>query len=376
MRICLFQTMPRSGLAFYGHCLADALGAEGHQVDLLTTVDYEYRSERYRILNWLRPFGASKSGFLRKISSLWSYWLHACALTRLVRRADPPYDVVHLQVPYIVFHWLFARLLRGHGRVVGTVHDVIPHVPVLHPTVDRLFSQWTFSAFDRLIVHSQENEEQLHRHFRVAPDSVHVVPHGVFYYGHARQMPEPAGEHLRLLFFGGIRPNKGLGVLLEAMTLIRSVKAHLVIAGAGGSADSALLERYRNRFDKLGVDHRITWYNRFIKDEEVPDLLSSVDAVVLPYTSFASQSGVLNVAIAYSRPVVVTDVGSMGATVREYGNGKVVPPQDAAALAIALEGLAPGSPEYDRMVKGAARARSELDWNRIAQRTVKSVYQG
>src|SRR5205823_783495 len=104
-----------------------------------------------------------------------------------------------------------------------------------------------------------------------------------------------------------------------------------------------------------GVADRIEWRLRFLPDEEVVTLLEAAAAVVLPYRQHDS-SGVLATAIGYGRPVVVTDVGSLGEIVREFGAGKVVPPDDAAALAQACNELLLGSGELDRAAAGARAA--------------------
>ena len=88
-------------------------------------------------------------------------------------------------------------------------------------------------------------------------------------------------------------------------------------------------------------------------------------AVVLPYRRLDS-SGVLATAIGYRRPVVVTDVGSLGEIVREFGAGEVVPVDDARALAEACARLLEPK-KLAEAAKGAERAAKELTWERSAE---------
>src|SRR5207244_12946813 len=87
---------------------------------------------------------------------------------------------------------------------------------------------------------------------------------------------------------------------------------------------------------RLGVDKRVEWCLGFLPYGHVRSLMADAAAVVLPYRRLDS-SGVLATAIGYRRPVVVTDVGSLGEMVREFNAGEVVPPGDSAALASACK---------------------------------------
>src|SRR4029077_14245081 len=79
--------------------------------------------------------------------------------------------------------------------------------------------------------------------------------------------------------------------------------------------------------------------NRFIEDHELAQLFLDADLVVLPYTE-ASQSGVLNVAAAFGKPMIVTDVGELAATVEPWRMGLVVQAGDSAGLRAAIVRLA------------------------------------
>lgn len=71
----------------------------------------------------------------------------------------------------------------------------------------------------------------------------------------------------------------------------------------------------------------------WVSPDRMAELYSTASLVALPYTTFHSQSGVLADAYRYRLPLVVTDVGAIGPTVRDAETGWVVPPNDAEALA-------------------------------------------
>ncbi len=118
--------------------------------------------------------------------------------------------------------------------------------------------------------------------------------------------------------------------------VVHSQQAEARLVVAGDPLDP--VEPVRALASELGVAERIEWRLRFLPDEEVVTLMEDAAVVVLPYRQHDS-SGVLATAIGYGRPVVVTDVGSLGEVVRGFGAGKVVPPDDEAALAQACNEL-------------------------------------
>jgi glycosyltransferase involved in cell wall biosynthesis len=132
-----------------------------------------------------------------------------------------------------------------------------------------------------------------------------------------------------VLFFGLIRPYKGLDVLLRAVARVRErVPVTLVVAG----------EFYESRapYDalvaSLGLQPAVRFLDRYVPNEEVESLFRAADVVVLPYVS-ATQSGIAQIALAFERPVIVTDVGGLPEAVRPGETGWVVPPRDPEALA-------------------------------------------
>jgi glycosyltransferase involved in cell wall biosynthesis len=132
---------------------------------------------------------------------------------------------------------------------------------------------------------------------------------------------------------------------------------------AGDALEPA--EAYRELAEQLGVADRIEWRLRFVGDEEAEELMASAAIVVLPYRRIES-SGVLATALGHGRPVVVTDVGSLGDTVREFGAGLVVPPEDSAALAEACRSLLDDAAALQAAFEGTRRAASVLSWDAAA----------
>jgi glycosyltransferase involved in cell wall biosynthesis len=340
MRIALVD--PLAYTPPYDHALASALAEQGHAVTLLTSrfphgdapapAGYD-REELFAPVS-TRLFRRSP---LRLAAKGLEYGPSVARLVRRIERLEP--DVVHVQWlprPELDLRWL--RRIAAERPVVLTAHDVLPRRgPALSAWPDVL------ETAERVVVHSHRAVEQLVE-VGLARERIARIPHPVF---DGEPLPPPAGR--TLLFFGLIRDYKGLDVLLRALPEIPG--ARLVVAGDPVDPVPA-------------ADGEVEWRLGFVPEEEVPRLMAQVAAVVLPYRRLDS-SGVLATAIGYRRPVVVTDVGSLGEIVREFGAGEVVPVDDPQALAQACARLL----EPDALAaasEGAERAAQELTWDRAA----------
>ena len=343
MRIALVD--PLAYTPPYDHSLASALAQRGHAVTLLTSrfphgeapppLTYE-REELFAPLS-TRLFRRSRARLALKGLE---YGPSVARLTRRITRLDP--DVVHVQWlprPELDLRWL--RRLAAERPVVLTAHDVLPRRPQARPVWPEVLEK-----AERVIVHSHRAVEQLVE-LGLGQERIARIPHAVF---EGEELPPPQGR--TLLFFGLIREYKGLDVLLSALPEIPD--ARLIVAG--DPVDPV---------EPVDLDGKVEWRLRFLPNKEVRELMSRAAAVVLPYRKLDS-SGVLATAIGYRRPVVVTDVGSLGEIVREFGAGEVVPPGNARALAqAATRLLEPQALAAAR--EGAERAAAELTWERSAE---------
>jgi len=165
-----------------------------------------------------------------------------------------------------------------------------------------------------------------------------------------------------VLFFGLLRPYKGLEVLREAWRGIEG--AELWIVGRPRMALGPLQARAREG---------VRFVPRFVQDSELPAYFRRADIVVLPYagTERFDFSGVLATALAFGRPVVASDIGGLS-EVAEAGGAELVPPDDPIALRDALAGLLADGGRRDRLAAGArAAAAGPYSWREAAHRTVE-----
>lgn len=126
-----------------------------------------------------------------------------------------------------------------------------------------------------------------------------------------------------LLFFGYVRKYKGLDILLESFSKILEKHPNTYLLVVGEFYDNPDL--YKNIISKNRIVDRIIMINEFVPNEEVYKYYRVSDVVVLPYRS-ATQSGILNIAYGFNKPVIVTNVGGLAEFVIDNKTGIVIKP--------------------------------------------------
>lgn len=249
-------------------------------------------------------------------------------------------------------------------RVVVQLHNVRRHGyrgTLLDRFEERVMALGLWRA-DAVVVHAEENKKLLSE--RLSSRKISLVRHGLT--PKRTSASAPAG-HPVILFYGVNRPNKGLDVLIEAMKLLPS-NFHLVIAGVTPEDHRATTERLVKQVQS------VTWLDGFVDDTTTEQLMDAATIVVLPYTQFEAQSGVLHQAAEYLVPVVGTGLGGISETVTRYGNGILVPPGDASALANAIAEAA--SPERNTALRaGARRLQRGSTWNDAARELQDALFE-
>ena len=370
--VAVFTPSALGGHARYTRELLEALAelgpTHGLSPSLVTSEDLapEHRSDAYPIHDVL-PRLKFRDEFRGKLAWASSRLTHYQRReTRLLRWVDtqPDLDLIHFQehTPWLA-RGVFRALQRRGIAVVETVHNIKKHhyVNQIHRAVHDAMETAAWRTCDALCVHTEGLVAELSTRLGPGHPPIHVTPHGVW------NVRETTGRNASpddpLLFFGVIRPNKGLHVLIKAMEQLPGRR--LIVAGHPESSD------YMNVIHRLIETHapgRVETIARFVSEGEAAELFDRSGLVVMPYTAFSSQSGVLHQALAHARPVVVSDVGAMGESVRKWGIGAVVPANDERALAAAVE-TACEPRRFCQYVSASVQIREGLSWTRTAERT-------
>jgi glycosyltransferase involved in cell wall biosynthesis len=122
---------------------------------------------------------------------------------------------------------------------------------------------------------------------------------------------------------------------------------------------------YRETIAELGLEHRVVLHDRYIPNEEVSDFFAAANVVVLPYKS-ATQSGIIQIAFNFDRPVITTAVGGLPEVVRPGELGEVVPPEDPQALAEAMIDYFDTGKE-SRYTPNVAEEKKRYSWGRLVE---------
>jgi len=279
-------------------------------------------------------------------------------------RAFSP-DVIHCQEA-INDYLMGALVVLRRFPLVLTVHDHVPHSGSDARERKRLvlYKRFLRHMPDIVIVHGERIRGECEGLMPWLRGRIVAVPHGPL--GDTTDQVEMNWEQGALLFFGRIEQYKGLRYFIDAVKSLtaQGVVVKGIIAGTGQD-----LELYRAEIE---ADSSFELIDRYIGDDEVPGLFGRTNIVVLPYTD-ATQSGVVAMALYYGRPVVATDVGSIGEVVRDGYNGLLVPPRDVPALAHAIGRLVEDQPLSATMGRNASQlGKTELSWAAIADRTAEA----
>lgn len=427
MRILFVEPQGEGGICHYTYCLSIALQEQGCQTMLATAHPYELLSAQ-RSFGLITPFGTGRarriarrvlshfrsgkasigtmpksgppgwansfntgekfltSGFAGQVSRWLAQHEYRSGWKHVVRLAQQlQIRIVHIQwlhYPEHDVHWL-ETLRRSNVRVVLTTHNVLPHDA---PVRARQTWQRVYQAADAVIAHYREAEDEL-KALGVDPQRITIIPHGNYLpisslASVGAGVPQSQAESRLLLglpseapvalFFGLMRPYKGIEYLLEAFSLVRQecCGAKLLLAGRPPEG----FHHFATQISTLGLEQACITIPRYLPLSEMACWFRAADVVVLPYLE-ASQSGVLQLAYAFRRPVIATHVGGLPEAVTSGKTGILVPPHDTGALAGALADLLRDRQRCKVLGEQAyAVAEKRYGWDLIARAT-REVYQ-
>jgi glycosyltransferase involved in cell wall biosynthesis len=240
-----------------------------------------------------------------------------------------------------------AARLRG-VKIIIEIHEIQDSgeagITPARSYVDR-FGRKLMRMADAYIVHSDFDRQALASSFGVARRSIVVVRHGPYSHyavAQASSLREAPDDCCNILFFGTIRPYKGLEDLVRAFEKLAASETNWWLTVVGETWEDwteptqlIAASKYRGR---------ITLVNRYVPDAEVSRWFAGADIVALPYRR-SSASGPLHLAMNAGLPIVVGDVGGLGEATEEYAGAILVPGANPEALeeglrqALALRGI-------------------------------------
>ncbi len=252
---------------------------------------------------------------------------------RRINRMNADVVVFQWWHPYFAPCYYFLSRLICRSKIMFVCHNVFPHERF---PLDRLLCKMVLGQGDYFVTQSQSDQRDL---IRIKPDARNIVtPHPTY---NAFKMQNLSQEAARtslgadvnvpmILFFGFVREYKGLKYLLKAMPIIIKEFPGLQLWVVGDFGDNR--SEYTEIITEEGIENNIELVEGYIPDKEVERYFAAADLVVLPYIS-ATQSGIIQIAYGFEKPVLVTDVGGLPDVVRDGETGYVVKSASASAIA-------------------------------------------
>lgn len=350
---------PRSGIAVglltggqdrpYAFGLVMGLVARGVALDIIGSDEVDspefHSTPQVNFLN-LRGSQRKDVGRKEKISRLMSYYW------RLIRYSATARPKVFHILWNNKFEHFDRTVLMAYYRLLGkritlTAHNVnAARRDGRDSWLNRLTLRIQYRMTDHIFVHTEKMKTELVEEFGVRAEDISVLIHPINdVFPDTDLTPAVAKWKLgirngekTLLFFGRIRPYKGLEYLIAAFDRVaaRDTGYRLIIAGEqkkGSEEYAQLIERLIREGVATGT---ILPKFDFIPDEDVELYFKAADVLVLPYKEIF-QSGVLFLAYGFGLPVLATDVGSFRETIREGETGMVCRSCDPADLAEGIE---------------------------------------
>jgi glycosyltransferase involved in cell wall biosynthesis len=293
-----------------------------------------------------------------------------------IRRMAPDIILFKYWMPFFApSYGVIAAVARcGRRRRTKTMFicdNIIPHE---RRPGDRMLTRFAFRFIDGFIVQSQAVARDLAL-WHPAPVQEYL-PHPVYeIFGEelereeARKSLEQAYPSIRiapgakvLLFFGYIRDYKGLDVLLDAMPAILARHNVTLLVAGECYTDSG---KYVRQAEQLGITDNVVFHFGYTPNEHVSVFFSAADVLVLPYKT-ATQSGIIQIAYNFHRPVIATDVGGLGEVIVPGYTGDLTPPLDPQAIAASVCDFYDNA-RFDSYRENVIKEKQKYSWDNMVE---------
>jgi D-inositol-3-phosphate glycosyltransferase len=333
----------------YAFGLSMALVSKGVALDVIGSTQIAspemYAAPKLNFVNLHGDQGQTVTGGKKLWRYLLVYWRLVCYATTAKPKIFHILWNGKLELFDRTFLMLYYKVLGK--KIVFTAHNVNV---AKRDGYDSFLNRWSlriqYSLVDHIFVHTDKMKEELVSEYNVRKEIISVIPFGINNSVPDTELtPAQAKRKIQLnsldrtiLFYGRIRPYKGIEYLVAALRRIvdKDDRYRLIIAGEFLKESRQYWTEIQETIEREGLSERVIQEIRFIPDEETEIYFKAADVLVLPYAG-VFQSGVLFLAYSFGLPVIATDVGSFRDDVVEGNTGYICRSGDAADLAAAIE---------------------------------------
>lgn len=284
-----------------------------------------------------------------------------------IKKMKPVLVIMQWWHPYFApCYWILESVLGKKIQKMFICHNVFPHERF---PMDRFLTKLVLKKGDSYIVHSKSDGEDL---LTIKPyANYRQNPHPTYNAFKIRNMTkEQAREELHesldtklLLFFGFVREYKGLKHLLRAMPLVNQQLESIKLMVVGSFGDDK--EEYMQLIKENHIEDCVEVIDNYTPDNEVEKYFAGCDLVVLPYES-ATQSGIVQIAYGFEKPVIVTNVGGLPDVVTDGKTGYVVEEKNPRKLAEAIIDFYENKKE-EEFIENIKKEAECFSWNRMRE---------
>ena len=288
-------------------------------------------------------------------------------VAKKIKSMNPDLVIMQWWHPYFApCYWILESVLGKKIKKMFICHNVFPHERF---PMDRLLTKMVLKKGDSYIVHSKSDGEDL---LTIKPDAHYRQnPHPTYNAfkirdiskEQARKELDKSKDEKLLLFFGFVREYKGLKHLLNAMPEVKSRIGNIKLMVVGSFGDDK--EDYMKLIQSHHIEDCVEVIDGYTPDNEVEKYFAGSDLVVLPYES-ATQSGIVQIAYGFEKPVVVTNVGGLPDVVTDGKTGYVVEEKNPKKLAEAIINFYEGEREKE-FIEGVRKEAERFSWDRMRE---------
>ena len=407
LHIMVVEPRGSGGMIHYAYQLCTGLSNTGAKVTLVTSDEYEMEnfSHNFTVRKQMKLWSPTETsqtesafGWVGRVANK-SYraarrvfrgvrliveWIR---LTNYLIQAKP--DIIQFGKIEFPFEAIFLAILKRNDLILSQVcHEFELREQGNNPliTISNKIYRWVYESFSILFFHGESNRQRFLELFKAPAENLHLIEHGNEGLFLSARSKATSPEQMRarygidanapaVLFFGNLTPSKGLPDLLKAFSIVHKKEnsARLVVVGKPSKfIDMDSLKRLVKECD---ISQSTIFDAQYLPMEDVGPLMEMATVVVYPYLN-STQSGALQVAYTFGKPVIATNVGGLPEAVEDGKSGFIVPPSAPDKLASAILRLIE-NPKLALEIGAYAKNLSEtrFSWDAIAKNII-AIYSG